>query len=173
MLSLAKADSAAPEYEAMDLVELAEELVRRWWPIARDQGVDLGLHAPTATLPFRGESGLLKEALSNLLHNAIRHGGAGCQVTLAVTADAQKVRFRVIDDGPGLPPDELARAGERFFRSRHSKLPGSGLGLAIARTVAQRHGGEMLVRAGHNGRGLLVTMALSNLAVLAVPAGKP
>ena len=79
----------------------SSQLVRRWWPIARDQGVDLGLHAPTATLPFRGESGLLKEALSNLLHNAIRYGGAGCHVTLAVAADGQAVCFSVVDDGLG------------------------------------------------------------------------
>lgn len=173
MLSLARADSAAPEPEALDAVLLAEDLVRRWWPIAREHGVDLGLHAPTATLPFRGEPGLLKEALSNLLHNAIRHGGAGCHVTLAVDADAHAVRFSVVDDGPGLPPDELARAGERFFRGRHGQLPGSGLGLAIARTVVQRHGGVMRVSAGPGGRGLAVTMELFITAILSAPAGKP
>ena len=161
MLSLAKADSAAPEPEALDAVVLAEDLVRRWWPIARELGVDLGLHAPAATLPFRGEPGLLKEALSNLLHNAIRHGGAGCHVTLAVAADGQAVRFSVVDDGPGLPPDEIARAGERFFRGRHGLLPGSGLGLAIAHTVAQRHGGTMQVSAGPEGRGLAVSIRLA------------
>jgi two-component system sensor histidine kinase TctE len=173
MLSLARADSAAPEPEALDAVVLAEDLVRRWWPIAREQGVDLGLHTATATLPFWGEPGLLKEALSNLLHNAIRHGGAGCHVTLAVAADAHAVRFSVVDDGPGLPPDELARAGERFFRGRHSQLPGSGLGLAIARTVVQRHGGGMRVSAGPEGRGLAVTMELSITASLAEPTGNP
>jgi two-component system sensor histidine kinase TctE len=161
MLSLAKADSAAPEPEALDAVVLAEDIVRRWWPIARELGVDLGLHAPAATLPFRGEPGLLKEALSNLLHNAIRHGGAGCHVTLAVAADGHAVRFSVVDDGPGLPPDDIARAGERFFRGRHGQLPGSGLGLAIARTVAQRHGGTLRVSAGPEGRGLAVTIQLA------------
>lgn len=161
MLSLAKADSAAPEPEALDAVVLAEDMVRRWWPIAREQGVDLGLHAPADTLPFLGESGLLKEALSNLLHNAIRHGGAGCHVTLAVAGEGQAVRFSVVDDGPGLPPEELARAGERFFRGRNGQLPGSGLGLAIARTVAQRHAGALQVRPGPEGRGLAVILHLA------------
>jgi two-component system sensor histidine kinase TctE len=166
MLSLAKADSAAPEPEPLDAVVLAEDLVRRWWAIAREQGVDLGLHAPMAALPFVGEPGLLKEALSNLLHNAIRHGGAGCHVTLGVAAlDRGGLRLSVSDDGPGLPPDELARAGERFFRGRQGGLPGSGLGLAIARTVAQRHGGAMQVMAGPGGRGLVVNL------LLAPPAG--
>ncbi|HEX5738834.1 MAG TPA: ATP-binding protein, partial [Hydrogenophaga sp.] len=161
MLSLAKADSAAPEPEPLDAVVLAEDLVRRWWTMAREQGVDLGLHAPMAKLPFRGEHGLLKEALSNLLHNAIRHGGAGCHVTLDVGHSEGRVRFSVVDDGPGLPPEELARAGERFFRGSQGQLPGSGLGLAIARTVAERHGGEMRVSAGPEGRGLAVCIELA------------
>jgi two-component system sensor histidine kinase TctE len=161
MLSLAKADSAAPEPEALDAVVLAEELVRRWWPIARELGVDLGLHAPAATLPFLGEPGLLKEALSNLLHNAIRYGGAGCHVTLAVAADGHAVCFSVVDDGLGMPPEDIARAGERFFRGRHGQLPGSGLGLAIARTVTQRHGGTMQVSAGSGGHGLAVRINLA------------
>ncbi|MDZ7892064.1 MAG: sensor histidine kinase N-terminal domain-containing protein [Rhodoferax sp.] len=161
MLSLAKADSAAPELETLDAVVLAEDMVRRWWPVAREQGVDLGLQAPDAKLRFQGEPGLLKEALSNLLHNAIRHGGTGCHVTLAVVADTETVRFSVVDDGPGLPADELARAGERFFRGHSVQVQGSGLGLAIARTVAQRHGGALQVSGGPEGRGLAVSITLA------------
>ena len=75
--------------------------------------------------------------------------------------------------GPGLPPEELARAGERFFRGRQGPLPGSGLGLAIARTVAQRHGGEMRVSVGPEGRGLAVTMELAGTGAPSFHAGKP
>lgn len=162
MLSLAKADSAAVETEPMDAVLLAEELLRRWWPLAREQGVDLGLQAPMARLLFCGVPGLLREALSNLLHNAIRHAGAGCHVTLAIDSRGDGVQFSVVDDGPGLPPEELARAGERFFRGSQTELPGSGLGLAIVRTVAERHGGSMQVQAGPGGQGLSVTIELPN-----------
>ena len=116
---------------------------------------------------------MLRELVRNLLHNAIRHGGAGCHVTLAVATDGRHVRFSVVDDGPGLPPEELARAGERFFRGRHGQLPGSGLGLAIARTVAQRHGGEMRVSVGPEGRGLAVTMELAGTGAPSFHAGKP
>jgi len=160
MLALAKADSATPEPEPLDAVVLAEDMVRRWWAMALEQGVDLGMQAPMSTLPFRGEPGLLREALSNLLHNAIRHGGAGCHVTLKVGQSGNRMRFSVVDDGPGMPPEELARAGERFFRGSQGRLPGSGLGLAIARTVAQRHGGEMRVSAGPGGHGLEVVLDL-------------
>lgn len=163
MLALAKADSAAPEMESLDAVVLAEDLVRRWWATAREHGIDLGLHAPDTTLPFLGEPGLLKEALSNLLHNAIRYSRAGCHVTLEVARQDEGVRFSVIDNGPGLAPDERARAGERFFRGRQCQHPGSGLGLAIARTVALRHGGNMHVGTGAGQRGLVVSLWLPTI----------
>ncbi|MDT4868418.1 Adaptive-response sensory-kinase SasA [compost metagenome] len=95
-------------------------------------------------------------------------------MTLAVEQSGERVRFSVVDDGPGLPPEELARAGERFFRGRQGgRLPGSGLGLAIARTVAERHGGEMRVSARPEGRGLAVTMELAGTGAPAPRAGKP
>ena len=111
-------------------------------------------------LAFRGEAALLNEALSNLLHNAIRHAGEGSHVTLALAADEARLRVSVTDDGPGMPPEELQRAGERFFRGGGQKLPGSGLGLSIARSVAQRHGGSLRVMPGPEGRGLCVELAL-------------
>jgi two-component system sensor histidine kinase TctE len=161
MLSLARADSAPPQRQAFDAVALAEALVRQWWGLAREQGVDMGLDAPDGPLPLQGEPDLLREALSNLLHNAIRHGGAGCQVTLVVRAQPDgAVQMSVVDNGPGLPPDERARAGERFFRGRGGAVPGSGLGLAIVRTVTQRHDGQMQVSAGPDGQGLAVTLCL-------------
>ncbi|GAA6142713.1 sensor histidine kinase N-terminal domain-containing protein [Hydrogenophaga sp. 5NK40-0174] len=161
MLSLARADSAPPQHQEFDAVDLAESLMRKWWRTAREHGVDLGLDVPGQPLPVRGDAGLLAEALSNLLHNAIRHGGAGCHVTLMVRAEPDaSVVISVTDDGPGLPADELPRAGERFFRGRSNAVPGSGLGLAIVRTVAERHGGQMRVSAGVAGRGLAVVLHL-------------
>ncbi len=161
MLSLARADSAPPQRQPFDAVALAEVLMRQWWAHARDQGVDLGLDAPDGPLSLQGEPDLLREALSNLLHNAIRHGGSGCHVTLVVRDLSNgAVQLSVVDNGPGLPPEELAQVGERFFRGRGVSQPGSGLGLAIVRTVAQRHGGQMWVSSGPDGRGLAITLDL-------------
>jgi two-component system sensor histidine kinase TctE len=161
MLSLARADSAPPRRQPFDAAALAESLVRQWWEQAREHGVDLGLDVPDQPIAMVGEPDLLREALANLLHNAIRHAGKGCQVTLKVRGDtAGAVQVNVTDDGPGLPPDELPLVGERFFRGRASVLPGSGLGLAIVRTVVMRHGGQMLVGTGPEGRGLSITLTL-------------
>lgn len=172
MLSLARTDSAPPQRQHVDVVALCEALVRQWWGPARDQGVDLGLDAPEHPLQLLAEPDLLREALANLLHNAIRHGGCGCQVTLGVRGTALGgVELVVMDDGPGLPPEERARVGERFFRGRGGALPGSGLGLAIVSAVAQRHGGQMQVSAGAGGKGLSVTLRLPAGAFAATAAG--
>ena len=166
LLSMARADGAPLVFQVVDVVRLAESATRQWWAPAREQSVDLGFDGPDQPIPLRGDPDLIGEALSNLLVNAIRHGGAGCRVTLSVRAHPASsdgpahVRLRVVDDGPGLSPDDLARAGERFFRAQGTSVPGSGLGLAFVRTVAHRHGGRMAVSPGPGGRGLQVDIHL-------------
>jgi two-component system sensor histidine kinase TctE len=103
---------------------------------------------------------LLKEALSNLLHNAIRYTPRGGQVTVSVARGGDTAALTVLDDGPGIPPAERARAGERFFRGSKVALPGSGLGLAIVRSIAQRYGGELRLESGPDERGLRVSIVL-------------
>lgn len=163
MLALARADSAAAlAFEPIDLAEFAAGVTRGWWTEARERGVDLGLEADEGAPPpcVRGHAGLLKEALGNLLHNAIRYTPRGGHVTVRLGAAAGQARLAVVDDGPGLPDDERARAGERFFRVRNASAPGSGIGLAIVRSIAERHDGRLEVAAGAGGRGLEAAIVL-------------
>ncbi|HEY0855874.1 MAG TPA: HAMP domain-containing sensor histidine kinase, partial [Albitalea sp.] len=160
MLALARADSVELEPEAVDAGALAEAVTRQWWSQAREQGIDLGFEPPAEKLQVSAQAGLLNEALGNLLHNAIRYTPRGGQVTVRVARSGDAVEIVVIDDGPGMPPPDRARAGERFFRGSNVTLPGSGLGLAIVRSIAQRHGGELRIDGGPNDRGLSVSMRL-------------
>ena len=163
MLALARTDSAELVFEAFDLAAFCEELTRSWWPEASARGIDLGLDNCTAQpLPLKAHPGLLKEALSNLLHNALRYTPRGGQVTVQVAAHAQtsEARITVIDNGPGIPASEQPRAGERFFRASNADQPGSGLGLAIVRSIAERHGGRMELGSGPQGSGLAVSIVL-------------
>lgn len=160
MLALARVDSAHIALEPVNVTELAERVTREWWPEARAHGIDLGFEPQVQALTLQAHPGLLKEALSNLLHNAIRYTPRGGQVTVAVRRSSQQGLLAVIDTGPGLPPDELVRAGDRFFRGSQVTQPGSGLGLAIARSIAQRQDGDLQVAVNPQGKGLAVVIAL-------------
>jgi len=155
MLSLARADTVEWHMAPCDLVALAQEVTRAAWPTARQKQIDLGFEplgdAPTEV---NAHAGLLKEALVNVLHNALHHTPVGAKVTVQAGVEpedsagegGQQAVLRVIDNGPGMAPDDLARAGERFFRGS-SQASGSGLGLAIAKAIAQRHGGALSLHA--------------------------
>ena len=160
MLLLARTDTVEIEPEPVELGALVQEVARRWWSEARARGIDLGLEAPATPLRVNAQPALLQEALSNLLHNAIRYTPGGGRVTLQLGQEDGQARVAVVDSGPGIPADELARAGERFFRGSNVELPGSGLGLAIVRSIAERFGGTLQLAAAAPEGGLRVTVSL-------------
>ena len=165
MLALARADTAQVEMAPLALDRLAERCARESWPLAREQGIDLGVEREPGDIVVLGHEGQLREALLNLLHNALRYTPRGGRVTLQIGVDGPAALIRVVDDGPGIPADERPRAGERFFRGSNVDLPGSGLGLAIVRAIARRHFGDMEVAAarldaGGLERGTAVTLRL-------------
>lgn len=160
MLALARVDSASVALETLDVTPLTEQVTREWWSEARAHGIDLGLEPADAGLLLSVHPGLLKEALSNLLHNAIRYTPAGGQVTVKLGRNEQHGWIEVSDTGPGMPPEELARAGDRFFRGSQVVQPGSGLGLAIVRSVSERMGGQLAICCAAQGHGLVATIRL-------------
>jgi two-component system, OmpR family, sensor histidine kinase TctE len=166
MLALARADSAEGAEvaaETVDLNALAQEVTRKWWSEARERGIDLGFEPAASPLHTRAQPALLKEALSNLLHNALRYTPRGGHVTVCVNPSDAHAAITVVDTGPGVAAQEMARLGERFFRGGNGRLPGTGLGLAIVKSVVERHGGHLQIAAGREGRGLSVAMLFPRL----------
>jgi len=90
-----------------------------------------------------GERDRLRQALRNLVANAVRAAGAAGTVTVGWRSDAQHVRLEVRDDGPGIAPDVAARLFEPF---QPGPGGGTGLGLAIAKQLVEAHGGRIEVR---------------------------
>lgn len=157
MLALARADAMELQVEPLDLHALAERVTRRLWPLARQQGIDLGLE-PLGAPPTQawGHAALLEEALANLLHNALTCTPSGGQVTVQAGVQNGQALLRVADTGPGISAADRARVGERFLRvaqpaATHTPR-GSGLGLAIAHAIAQRHGGRLHLEEAHPGQ---------------------
>jgi len=160
MLALARADSCDLDTEVVDLSEIAQEVTRRWWPQARAQGIDLGLETPQLPAWVQVQRELLDEALANLLDNALRYTPAGGRITVEVAVTGDSVHLGVRDSGPGIPPEELPRAMQRFFRASNAQGAGSGLGLAIVASIAQRHQGVFTLQQAPEEGGLWARLVL-------------
>lgn len=109
--------------------------------------------------PFVGVPSLLRRCIANLVDNAVLYGGSA---TVRVEDSPQALVLRVLDDGPGIPPDQLEAVFEPFHRvegSRSRATGGTGLGLAIARNIAQVHEGDIRLRNRPEG-GLEVVLRL-------------
>jgi signal transduction histidine kinase len=127
-----------------ELGMIVGRVVRRLGLLARRKDITLEAAHPDPPIWVRCNPTLLEQGVSNLLHNALTHGDAGGHV-VAVLEEVGPGGFRltVLDDGPGLPSEELERLGERLFRSgeaRRRDPRGSGLGIAIVRELCRRAG---------------------------------
>lgn len=149
------------ERSEVDLGALVERAVARHRPLAAEKGVALEHAVPEQPVVVVGDLTLLEQLVSNLIHNAVRYNEAGGHVAVVLEAPGEEFRLEVLDDGPGVSPEDLARLGERRFRAeaaRGRQTSGSGLGLSIAREVAARHGFTLTFAAGEP-RGLRVALS--------------
>ncbi|MFM7313172.1 MAG: sensor histidine kinase [Cyanobium sp.] len=139
-----------------DLLELLDDALARCAPLARREGRVLQLLPPPgdAELPVRGQPDQLLRLFTNLLLNAIRFSPPGGRVEVVALRQGGRLRLRVCDQGPGVPPEHRPLIFERFW----SRGPGqhSGLGLPIARAIARRHGGELSLESAEPGRCVLL-----------------
>ncbi len=157
LLALARSDSALVQTQEIDLGALAREVALAVLPVARERGMDLGVEEGDLPIGAHGDAELLRQALLNLVHNAVEHGRPQGVITLRAAADRLGYSLQVVDDGPGLPPELEGRAGQRFAKGRGSR--GSGLGLAIARSAIERHAGTLrLEPSPETGKGTCATL---------------
>ena len=152
LLTLARAEpesTAAQGRSRFDLQRLVQELTADLVPRALAQSVDLGFdsdvqaEAEPPPLWVEGNALLIREAVVNLIDNAIRYAGRHAEVTVRVRQlDAQPRGLVEVDDnGPGLPQALRELVFDRFYRVS-ADGDGCGLGLAIVREIAERHGGR-------------------------------
>jgi len=154
--------TAAP----LDLDELVRRTVAEFVPLAEAAGIDLGIESAEA-VRVAGDEDALRRLLGNLLDNAVRYTPAGGRVDVAVGREAGtpfRALVTVTDTGPGIPPEERERVFARFHRIPGTAATGSGLGLALARSIAGRHGGEIVLQDGPGGRGLRALLRLPVIA---------
>ncbi|MDE3110169.1 MAG: HAMP domain-containing protein, partial [Acidobacteriota bacterium] len=148
-LSRIEAGKLAMDLQAVDVADLIRSNVELAQKAAREKRVSLNAVMPCAGFPpVRGDAGLLREVLRNLVDNAIQYTPAGGRIEISA---AQKLGFAVVtvtDTGIGIPQSDQARIFERFYRvdaARSREVGGTGLGLAISRHIVEAHGGEIWV----------------------------
>jgi two-component system sensor histidine kinase TctE len=161
LLALARARDAGAlddEPEQTDLVALAHDIVRAMYPTARARRQDLGLDCPLEPVWLAAPEWLVREALGNIVHNALRYTQPGGVITISVRGDDAALRVVVEDNGPGMTADDIAKAGIRFRRGKAGRnTSGAGLGLAIVNAIMQQLHGEFLLESeGRGCRAILV-----------------
>jgi signal transduction histidine kinase len=144
ILKIAQAESGAPRrhFEAMILNQMLEDLHELYEPIVEAAGLRLTCALPPSVIRVRGDRDLLFQAAVNLIDNAIKYAGESARVEISLSSDQGQAVVEVADNGPGMPPEALERAKDRFFRVDESRTTqGSGLGLSLVDAVARLHDG--------------------------------
>ncbi len=155
LLALARAEPGARGNAAeLNLKTLAEGEADAWVHQALARDVDLGFELDWA--PVEGDVFLLREALANLVHNALEYSQRGGHVTVRTGRREAHSFLEVEDDGPGIPAQERERVLERFYRVPGTTGTGSGLGLAIVREIAAGHGATISITDGTGEKGCRV-----------------
>lgn len=162
LLTLARLESGALETakEDIDMADLLGQLLEDAEFEATTHGRKLVQHGEGAVI-ILGQADLLARAIENVVRNAIKHSPMGQAVEVEITPEAEQLRIRVLDRGPGVAPQDLKAIFEPFYRSEGTEkdVEGHGLGLAIAQQVVQQHGGTIHAANREDG-GLCVEIAL-------------
>ena len=159
---LAELDAGSIEVELkrFSLAELVTELINRYQPRAAAAGLRLRAEGVAADLEVIGDRGKTDQALQNIVDNALKFTRTG-EVVVSTVADHARVDIAVRDTGPGIPPRDLPRIFERFYKVDRARggQPGSGLGLSIARHLVELQGGTIVAESSP-GAGTIVRVRL-------------
>jgi two-component system OmpR family sensor kinase len=160
MLSLARQEPRVqPARVQVPLADIAREVVADLVPLADAKQIDLGISNSQPAIVL-GDPDALRTLIRNLVDNAVRYTPAGGRIDVSVENDREdgQILLKVIDNGPGIPPEERSRVLDRFYRRPGTSPPGSGLGMAIVKAIADSHGATVELDSGPDGKGLAVSV---------------
>ena len=160
-VALAEEHALGISLEPIDLTALVRASFAAALPRYEAHGKVLTLDLPEHPLPATGDWLRLQQVLANLIDNALRH--TRTKVDLALVSNGAEAIITVVDDGEGIPIDQLEAVFDRFHRvdpSRSRNDGGSGLGLTIARSIINDHGGSITATSHGLGSGATFTITL-------------
>ncbi|CAK08461.1 MULTISPECIES: sensor histidine kinase [Rhizobium] len=157
LLDFERNDQAADLDEIVDLVDIARTVVADLAPLAITAGYQICFQSKVESLERRGSPSALPRAVSNLVRNAIDHGGNSGMITVSVSASGAG-RISVADEGPGIPAEHRQLVFEPFYRVT-PKSRGAGLGLSLVKQVAANHGGGVSIESSAAGTRVTIELA--------------
>jgi heavy metal sensor kinase len=165
LLQLSRGDAGTLRLspESLDLSDLARDVASSLAVLAEERRQHLQVHAPQP-IPVRADRLVLRDAIANLVDNAIKYGPQGSQIDITVRADTTEAALMVSDQGPGIPAEHRERIFDRFYRvdeGRSRGMGGTGLGLAIAQWAVAANGGQISFVPTGGGAAFRITLPLS------------
>jgi signal transduction histidine kinase len=170
LLLIAETDAGTTRaaMSALDLREVAADVVELYEPLAEEKKVGLAL-LPSMPAVIEGNRSLIAQALANLVDNAIKYTPSTGKVRIRAAITPDGVDLSVADSGPGIPEADRSRVTERFVRLEASRnSPGTGLGLSLVAAVAHFHNAELVLE-DNMPTGLKAVLRFPKTAVRALP----
>ena len=148
--------------EAVDIAALTSEVAEANRPLAVNKQQTITVSAPPQLMTMC-DTDRIREAIDNLVSNAIKYSPVGGRIAVVVTEDEDNAMIRVSDEGAGLSPEDLGRLFGRFQRLSAKPTAGessTGLGLSIVKRIIDMHGGEVTAESPGPGQGSIFTVTL-------------
>src|SRR5262249_25422639 len=162
LLDMTRLESVAllPRVEPVDLSDIVGSALERAKKILGAHKVEIDLVGPLPLL--RLDPVLFEQVLFNLLDNAAKYAPAGSLVRVQARREGAVVRLQVIDEGPGIPPSDIDRIFDKFYRIRAAdrQRAGTGLGLAVCRGFVEAMGGGIVAATGRGRGGAVFAITL-------------
>ncbi|MEG2053951.1 MAG: HAMP domain-containing sensor histidine kinase, partial [Oscillospiraceae bacterium] len=137
--------------EVSDVVLMVEQR-------AKSEGIILSYNEPEDFIIINADTNRLRQVFVNVIDNAFKYSSRGCTVKIEMEKDAENAFVRVVDQGPGISPDELEKVKIKFYKGKGA-VRGSGIGLAVVNEILTAHGGDFKIESTQ-GVGTTIIMRL-------------
>jgi len=149
--------------KSLFMTELIQDVASAFGYMAAEKGVTLTVELGQDIATVSADARRIRQAISNLLTNALRHTPSGGAIAINLISDAAQAYIQVCDTGEGIEPEHMPQLFDRFYRtdkSRARDTGGAGLGLAITKAMVEAHGGTITAHSDGRGRGSCFTLSL-------------
>ena len=149
-LNLAKMESGDGkiklEKQVFDLRAFVLEIIEKNSNLATNKNIKVITRIDELPTDFNGDSKLLDHSITNIISNAVKYSRDGTTVKILAKSNATKVALRVIDQGIGIPKEDLSSIGQKFFRAKNTlAVAGTGIGIYLTKHFIELHGGEFVI----------------------------